>query len=236
MKGAAAVTLLALCLAAAAGRAADPAHHDHGDSPQVLAPGYSALQFDAPTPGSYELPALGRAADGVLLDSEGRKARLHAMYGDKTVVLSFIYTSCNDVNGCPLASFVLRQVQKRIGEDPALRDEVRLLSVSFDPRNDTPARMREYAERFRLPLCEWRFLTSESEEALQPVLDSYDQFVKKDYDASGRPLGTLSHVLRVFLIDRDMQIRNIYSPSFLHADVLAADIRTVLSDTRGGGG
>ena len=40
----------------------------------------------------------------------------------------------------------------------------------------------------------------------------------------------MSHILRVFLIDRQKNIRNIYSPSFLHPDILLADIRTVLED------
>jgi len=37
----------------------------------------------------------------------------------------------------------------------------------------------------------------------------------------------MSHILRVYLIDADKRIRNIYSPSYLHPDILYADIRTV---------
>jgi cytochrome c peroxidase len=37
----------------------------------------------------------------------------------------------------------------------------------------------------------------------------------------------MSHILRVYLIDADKRIRNIYSPSYLHPDMLYADIRTV---------
>ena len=79
-------------------------HHKVTDEPQVLAPGYSALQFPAPEVGSYSLPSIGPAADGELLDSRGDIVNLHELYGGKTIVLSFIYTSCPDVNGCPLAT------------------------------------------------------------------------------------------------------------------------------------
>ena len=38
----------------------------------------------------------------------------------------------------------------------------------------------------------------------------------------------ISHVLRVFLIDKSRQVRNIYNTSFLHAETVLSDIRTVL--------
>jgi cytochrome oxidase Cu insertion factor (SCO1/SenC/PrrC family) len=125
-------------------------HHESTGKPQVLAPGYSALTFPAPEVGSYSLPALGKAADGELLDSAGRPATLHTLYDDKTIVLSFIYTSCSDVNGCPLASFVLSLVQRRLSSDEELNANVRLVTVSFDPLNDSPEVMADYANTRRL--------------------------------------------------------------------------------------
>ncbi len=46
-------------------------------------------------------------------------------------------------------------------------------------------------------------------------------------DADGQPVGAMSHILRVYLIDPQKNIRNIYSPSYLHPDTLFADIRTI---------
>jgi len=205
-------------------------HHERADQPQVLAPGYSALTFPAPAARSYSLPSLGEAADGVLLDSSGAPTTLHRLYDDKTVVLSFIYTSCPDVNGCPLATFVLSQVQQRLSSHEGLADKVRLVSVSFDPANDSPVVMADYGKSFRRHDVDWRFLTTESEENLAPILNDYDQAVIRDIGPDGEPIGTMSHILRVFLIDRNKNIRNIYSPSFLHPDILLADILTVATD------
>ena len=175
------------------------------------------------------MPPLGDAADGTLIDSSGKAVRLHEIYKDKIVVLSFIYTSCSDVNGCPLASFVLGQVQKRLATDESTRAEVRLVSVSFDPANDTPDVMADYGAQFRRDAVDWRFLTAESETTLKPILRDYDQSVIRDRGPDGRTLGTMSHILRVYLIDADKRIRNIYSPSYLHPDILYADIRTIVS-------
>ena len=70
----------------------------------VLAPGYSKLDFPAPVPGTYDLPVLWAAADADVLTSNDKAVRLHEFMGDKAVIMSFIYTSCGDVNGCPLAN------------------------------------------------------------------------------------------------------------------------------------
>jgi len=201
----------------------------HKPKPQVLAPGYSALEFPAPVPGTYTLPPLGKAADGALLDSSGKVVRLHELFDGKTIVLSFIYTSCPDVNGCPLATFVLSQVQERLAPDDSSLSNVRLVSVSFDPANDTPNAMAEYGRNFRRGAIDWRFLTAASEASVDPILDSYDQSVIRDRGPDGKALTTMSHILRVYLIDDQKRIRNIYSPSYLHPDILYADIRTVLS-------
>lgn len=205
-------------------------HHQEPDKPQVLAPGYSALQFAAPEAGSYALPPLGKAADGRLLDTGGRESRLHDVFAGKTVVLSFIYTSCPDVNGCPLATFVLSRVQSRLAAYDDLKKKVRLVSVSFDPLNDSPAVMADYGRSFRRHEVDWRFLTAESEDSLAPVLEDYDQAVIRDFGPDGEPIGTMSHILRVYLIDEGKNLRNIYSPSFLHPDILLADILTVTAD------
>jgi cytochrome c peroxidase len=212
-----------------------------GSEPQVLAPGYGALEFTPPAPGSYALPALGEAADGEVLTSEGRSTSLHALFGDEVVLLSLIFASCSDVNGCPLATAVMHRVQRRIREEPELATRLRLLSLSFDPTRDTPEVMRRYGASFADGRPEWMFLTTTSEAALQPILDGYGQTLQKEYDAEGNELGAISHILRVFLIDPARRIRNIYTVSFLHPDTLIGDVKTLLmeadahtSEVRGG--
>lgn len=216
--------LLVLSSAAVWGQGGE--RHAH-PKPQVLAPGYAPLEFQPPPAGSYALPPLGLAGDGEVLDSEGGTGRLHAHLDGKITVLSFIYTSCSDLNGCPLATHVLRGVQDGLLGAADLNGQVRLLSFSFDPLRDSPRTLKRYGGYFRAPGFDWRFLTTASEAQLQPVLDAYDQWVIRDPD------GAMSHLLRVFLIDRSKRIRNIYSVSFLHADTLLNDIRTLLLEGAG---
>jgi len=96
--------------------------------------------------------------------------------------------------------------------------------MSFNPAHDTPEVMRLYGQGLEPKAPDWRFLTAASPVALRPLLAAYDQSISIDYDAQGRPLGTFSHLLRVYLIDPNKRVRNVYSVSFLHPDLLAADI------------
>lgn len=194
----------------------------------VLAPGYGALEFTAPLPGTYQLPALGLAADGDVLDSQGQRLRLHALMADKVTLLSFIYTTCSDVNGCPLATAVFHRIKNRLKQNPVLANQLRLLTVSFNPVHDTPEQMQDYAESFQGQGIDWRFLTTQSERELQPILQAYQQNIQKQYDQQGQFIGTFAHILRVYLIDENKQLRNIYSVSFLHPDTLINDVKTLL--------
>jgi cytochrome c peroxidase len=216
------VALAAAVLAASGATCA--AEHQH-PAPTVLAPGYFALEFPAPVPGTYQLPPLRAAADGAVLDDSGHTRHLYDFMGDRVVLLSFIYTTCSDVNGCPLAAYVLKRVQDRAVTDPNLRDKLRIVSLSFDPQHDTPAVMAEYGARLRAPGFDWAFLTTASDDVLKPTLDAYDQSVYRDES------GAVSHILRVMLIDEQHRVRNIYSVSFLHADTVLSDVQSLLLES-----
>lgn len=201
----------------------DESLEDNNATPVVLAPGYENLNFPPPKPGSYSLPALGLAGDGKLLTSSGEPASLHEVLNNKISVLSFIYQACNDVNGCPLATYVMHQLRQSLEQDETLHDRVQLLSLSFDPVNDTPASMQAYRDSFGQSAIDWQFLTTRSIDELTPLLAAYDQSLsRQSVDAS-----QINHVLRVYLIDESLQIRNIFSSSLLHADTLISDIRTL---------
>ena len=155
---------------------------------------------------------------------------LHELMSGKFTIFSFIYTTCTDVNGCPLASHVLAKVQRRVIADEILKDHVRLVSFSFDPVNDTPEVLENYASNFRVAGFDWHFVTSRSDEQLAVTLDDYNQFVIRDYNDNGTLVSSISHMLRVYLVDHRREIRNIYSVSFLHADTIMNDIRTIVAE------
>lgn len=200
---------------------------------EPLAPGYGKLGYALPEPGTYTLPPIRPAADAAIVDSDGKPLRLRALTTGKVSLLTFMFTQCSDVNGCPLTSFVFYQIKQAMQRDAELAKHLRLISVSFDPARDTPEQLRWYAANFKhgAQAGEWRFVTVESEAALKPLLEGYDQDVQRRYSVGGAASGDYSHILRVFLIDAAGQIRNIYSVAFLQADLVLSDVRTLLRET-----
>jgi protein SCO1/2 len=189
----------------------------------------SDYDYDPPVPGSYSLPVVKHAADGVLLDSTNKAINLRDLTHNRVTVLSFIYTRCAAPKACPYATGVLNQLHLLSTRDPTLAKNMRLVSISFDPEYDTPQRLASYSGNVREQKsgCEWRFVTAKARADLEPVLAAYGQVVDKRPDKSD-PQGPLYHTLRVFLIDRDGRIRNIYSSGTLDPRLVLADVKTLL--------
>ncbi len=190
--------------------------------------GVFSPKFTPPAPGTYDLPVIRHVPTFSLLDSAGRRVSTRAVMRGKVAVVSFIYTACSDRLGCPLASVALRELQAKLLQE-GLQERAVLLSISLDPERDTPAHLATYAQRFNADPSLWHFLTAPSERAIRPVLEGYGQDRTQVYDEQGRFTGRYRHVLKVFLVDREGYVRNIYSTGFLVPQVVVNDIKTLLA-------
>ena len=189
----------------------------------------SDYDYEPPVPGSYSLPVVKAAADGAIFDSNGKPLNLRDLTHGRITILSFIYTRCAAMKACPYAAGVLNQLHLLSVDEPILAKNMRLVSISFDPDYDTPQRLAAYSEKFleEKSGCEWRFATAKSNAELESILAAYGQAVDKRANASD-PQGPLYHTLRVFLIDREGRIRNIYSSGTLDLRLVVADVKTLL--------
>ena len=189
----------------------------------------SDYDYDPPVPGSYSLPVVKAAADGAIFESNGKPLNLRDLTHGRITILSFIYTRCAAMKACPYSAGVLNQLHLLSVDDPALAKNMRLVSMSFDPDYDTPQRLAEYSEKFfeEKSGCEWRFATAKSRTELESILAAYGQAVDKRSDPND-PQGPLYHILRIFLIDREGRIRNIYSSATLDPRLVVADVKTLL--------
>jgi cytochrome oxidase Cu insertion factor (SCO1/SenC/PrrC family) len=185
--------------------------------------------YDAPAPGTYQLPVIKAAADAALLDAAGKPISLRELTRSRVTVLSFIYTRCASAKACPMATGVLMDLHELSADHLELAKNLRLVSMSFDPVHDTPERMRAYSTLAseRPSAAPWHFVTARSEAELQPVLAAYGQAVDQKANPAD-PTGPLNHTLRVYLIDREGRIRNIYSSGTLDVRLVLADVRTLL--------
>jgi protein SCO1/2 len=97
---------------------------------------------------SYEPPAVS------LVRADGKSVSFPRELDDgRPVLLNFIFTTCSSV--CPLTSRTLEEFQRKLGPEAA---KPHMMSISIDPEQDTPARLREYARKFHAG-PEWHYYT-----------------------------------------------------------------------------
>lgn len=216
---------------------------------ELLAPGYGELNFEVPKAGSYELPALGYAKDAKVLNIDNEYVTFHNTFNKKYTVLSFMYTQCDDVNGCPLTNVVFNRIVSEMEKTPELAKQMQLVSMSFDPKNDTPAVLKKLSmggmdhsqheghDMSKMDhdmgndnnqTMQWHYLTTNSQQSLMPILNDYNQAIQNKTDENGKELSTFSHILRVYLVDTENKLRNVYSTAFLHPDIIINDIKTLI--------
>jgi protein SCO1 len=107
------------------------------------------------TTAQYRVPAVRLVRD------DGKVISLPEEMNDgRPVVLNFVFTTCSSI--CPLMSQIFEQFDRKLGPD---RDRVHLMSMSIDPEQDTPARLREYAQKFHAG-PEWQHYTGTVEASL----------------------------------------------------------------------
>jgi protein SCO1/2 len=146
--------------AAMSGPGSAAAHE--GDTAGLHAHDRSA-NFKVSTAG-YKVPDLTVVRD------DGRPVSLVKELDDgRPVVMNFIYTTCPGI--CPVMSQTFSQFQERLGAD---RDKVHMVSISIDPEQDTPPRLREYARKFSAG-PQWQHYTGSlaASVATQKAFDAY---------------------------------------------------------------
>ena len=117
-----------------------------------------AVVPDEPPSAAVSMLAPGDAvADAAFVDTGGIARRFSDWRGHP-VAVTFMYTRCPLPNFCPLLDRHFKAAQDRLRSDPALSG-VRLLSVSFDPRRDTPETLATHAARVQADRSIWQFVT-----------------------------------------------------------------------------
>ncbi len=95
----------------------------------------------------------GEVPDFTLVDQDGNDTNL-SQYKGSILVVAFIFTRCPDI--CPVITQSLKSVEMGLSNE--YREHVEFMSISLDPRYDTPERLKEYTE---LHGVDWAHLTGE---------------------------------------------------------------------------
>lgn len=91
-----------------------------------------------------------------LVDQNGDVFTPSSLQG-RVVLFNFIFTGCD--SSCPLQTRILAQVMQALPDQA--RDQVRFVSISVDPGNDTPEKMRKFSQEMQADLKGWLFLSGD---------------------------------------------------------------------------
>lgn len=138
--------------------------------------------------------------DFELTDSAGRLVTQSALTG-KVVVANFVFTSCGAT--CLQVSRKVAAVQKRL----AGKTDVRFVSITIDPKTDTPATLAGFARKLGVDDPAWLFLTGESNKVVRLLDSSFIAgFGKPDRD----PFQSVLDTTRVGIMDKRGRMRGFF--------------------------
>src|SRR5262245_34080114 len=167
------------------------------------------------------LAVIQPAPDFALTTQAGGPLRLKDLRG-KVLLVSFVFTTCN--GSCPATTHRMAQAQQVLKERGLTKGGgVHLLSITLDPARDTPEALRGYLKLYDLDPAGWSFLTGPAKD-VEKVIADWGMWVRPAKD------GQLDHPSRVFLVDKQGRVREIYNLAFFKAPWVADDVELLLKE------
>ena len=141
----------------------------------------------------------------------GQRTTLKAVLapGGKVWLVDFVYIRCQTL--CLSLGTIYQQLQAQI-EARGLQGEVGLLSISFDPANDSPAALADYAQRMGMNPQVWQIATLTRWQDRRRLLDAFGIMVLP------APLGEFEHNAALHVVTSDAMLTRIMD----YADYKAA--------------
>jgi protein SCO1/2 len=153
-------------------------------------------------------PVLGQISNFSLVNQNGTPVQWDSSYKGTVMVVNFVFTTCPDI--CPLLTQQMAKIQERLLGSGA---SVKLVSISVDPENDTPAVLKKYAEKNGARSAVWSFLTGDLAQIYDTVVKGFKVAVdSKSYrevsktDMSFDLMG-ITHGENFVIVDQIGQIR-----------------------------
>lgn len=156
---------------------------------------------------TFHVPEAGDAVpDFKMLNQNGKLIHM-AQFKGRVVLLTFIYTRCPLADFCPRMNKNFAQIDKALAGDPAMYKQTHLLSVSFDPKFDTPEILKSYGGIYTgggaKTFAHWDFAAPPEDE-----LSAMEEFF--DVGVTPGDAGTLTHSLSTAVIGKDGKVRQWY--------------------------
>ncbi len=190
---------------------------------KITKTGTAKVDTPPPSPPSsgFELIKLGaEVPNQAFTDQDGKERKLNDIRAGKAMALTFIYTKCPMPTYCPMMDRQFAAVQKAIKSTPALNDKAHLLSVSFDPKNDTPPVLKKHAAELGADPKIWTFVTGGRDD-IDKFAMTFGVTLIRGESADPNEIG---HTLRTAILDRDGKLVKTYTGNEWSASDIVADL------------
>tara|TARA_Y100000994_G_C15663615_1_gene430609 strand:+ start:488 stop:1213 length:726 start_codon:yes stop_codon:yes gene_type:complete len=141
-------------------------------------------------------------------------------------IVNFFFTSCPTI--CPTTTLNLIELQNKINKYEI--NNFKIISVSVDPENDTPQKLKEYAISMNIDLSNWEFLTGSQQEIYDLVKSGFSLSVGQDSLAPGG----VFHSSSVTIVDDEGYLRTGIdkkkNKKFVYDGTLYSDIKLLVGE------
>ncbi|HYU98841.1 MAG TPA: SCO family protein [Pyrinomonadaceae bacterium] len=164
-----------------------------------------------------------------LINQDGKTIRIQD-YKGKALLLTFIYTRCQDPNQCTLMSSNFAAIDQELQKQPELYGKTHLLSISFDPAYDTPKVLRSYGAAHTgkysdETFAHWEFASGSADE----VKGIAKFFGLRYYQDTSSGTEQVIHSLRTAVIGPDGKIVKVYRGNEWKPEELIKDLQEVFT-------
>lgn len=135
-------------------------------------------------------------------------------YRGHPLILTFIFTRCPMPNFCPRMSSNFAAIQQAIHDN---KINARLLSITLDPKFDTPEILKQYAAHAGADPGIWNFATGEDKQ-----IDELTAGFSIYRQSEG---GTISHGLATALIDGKGEINKVWRGNGWTPDQIIEEVK-----------
>ena len=183
---------------------------------------------DVPAPASPASPGVrliqpgDQIPDPVLLDQDGRRRSFTDVRAGRVAAITFIYTKCPVPTFCPMMDRQFADTQALL-KSKGLEGKAHLISVSFDPKNDTPPVLKQHARTLNADPNVWTFVTGERDE-IDRFATNFGLTLVRGEAVNPDEIG---HTLRTALVDRQGRLAKTYSGADWTPQDLLADIQNL---------
>jgi protein SCO1/2 len=159
----------------------------------------------------------------VYVKQDGKKTRF-SDYRGKAVALTFIYSRCPLPDYCILMSNNFRKLQKILASESALSGKWHLITISIDPKFDTPHVLRDYGKSYNADFATWDFLT-DPDTSGRTIMKLADGLGLTYEDDEG---GLIAHNLRTVVLDGEGTITKVFHGNEWKPEDVASELRTAI--------